>query len=80
MVILVVGLSIARAGKGEATGTVVGTAIPALVMGIAVSMVLNQLKIAPAIVQITYIALLGSVALGAAWRSDLGVVMSRASC
>ena len=43
-----------------------------LVMGIAVFMVLNQLKIAPAIVQITYIALLGSVALGAALAFGLG--------
>jgi hypothetical protein len=34
--------------------------------------VLNQLKIAPAIVQITYIALLGSVALGAALAFGLG--------
>jgi hypothetical protein len=54
------------------TGKVVGTAIPALVMGIAVFMVLNQLRIAPAIVQITYIALLGSVALGAALAFGLG--------
>lgn len=54
------------------TGKVVGTAVPALVMGIAVFMVLNQLKIAPAIVQITYIALLGSVALGAALAFGLG--------
>jgi len=36
------------------------------VIGIALFMVLNQLRIDPAIVQITYIALLGSVALGAA--------------
>jgi Conserved TM helix len=54
------------------TGKVVGTAVPALVMGIAVFMVLNQLRIAPAIVQITYIALLGSVALGAALAFGLG--------
>jgi hypothetical protein len=54
------------------TGKIVGTAVPALVMGIAVFMVLNQLKIAPAIVQITYIALVGSVALGAALAFGLG--------
>ncbi len=41
-------------------------------MGIAVFMVLNQLRIAPAIVQITYVALLGSVALGAALAFGLG--------
>ena len=54
------------------TGKIVRAAVPALVMGIAVFMVLNQLKIAPAIVQITYIALIGSVALGAALAFGLG--------
>jgi len=54
------------------TGKIVATAVPALVMGIAVFMALNQLKIAPAIVQITYIALVGSVALGAALAFGLG--------
>jgi hypothetical protein len=54
------------------TGKVVGTAVPVLIMGIAVFMILNQLRIAPAIVQITYIALLGSVALGSALAFGLG--------
>lgn len=54
------------------TGKIVGTAVPALVMGIAVFMALNQLKIAPAIVEITYVALIGSVALGAALAFGLG--------
>jgi Conserved TM helix len=54
------------------TGKVVGTAVPVLIMGIAVFMILNQLRIAPAIVQITYIALLGSVALAAALAFGLG--------
>jgi hypothetical protein len=54
------------------TGKMVGTAVPALVMGIAIFMVLNQLHIAPAIVQITYTALIGSVALGAALAFGLG--------
>jgi hypothetical protein len=35
-------------------------------------MILNQLRIAPAIVQITYIALIGSVALGGALAFGLG--------
>jgi hypothetical protein len=43
-----------------------------LIMGIAVFMILNQLKIAPAIVQLTYIFLLGSVALGSALAFGLG--------
>jgi hypothetical protein len=80
IIILVLAAVIAGAAGGAAaklmgdtpTGKVVGTAVPALVMGIAVFMVLNQLKIAPAIVQITYIALLGSVALGAALAFGLG--------
>ena len=55
-----------------ATGKIVGTAVPALIMGIAIFMVLNQLKIAPAIVQITYTALIGAVALGAALAFGLG--------
>lgn len=80
VIIFVIAGAIAAAAGGAAaklmgdtpTGKVVGTAIPALIMGIAVFMVLNQLKIAPAIVQITYIALIGSVALGAALAFGLG--------
>jgi hypothetical protein len=46
-----------------------------------VFVVLSQLRIASAIVQSTYIALLGSVALGAVrWRSDRGVGMSLNIC
>jgi hypothetical protein len=41
-------------------------------MGIAVFMILNQLKIAPAIVIITYAALMGSAALGLALAFGLG--------
>ena len=41
-------------------------------MGIATFMILDQLDIAPAIVEITYIALLGSVALGMAIAFGLG--------
>jgi hypothetical protein len=54
------------------TGKIVATAVPLLIMGIAVFMILNQLKIAPAIVEITYVALLGSVALGSALAFGLG--------
>jgi len=67
-----VGTAAAKLMGDTPTGKVVGTAVPALVMGIAVFMILNQLKIAPAIVEITYIALLGSVALGAALAFGLG--------
>lgn len=55
-----------------ATGRIVGTAAPVLVMGIATFMILDQLNIAPAIVEITYMALLGSVALGMALAFGLG--------
>ena len=41
-------------------------------MAIATFMILDQLNIAPAIVEITYIALLGSVALGMALAFGLG--------
>lgn len=54
------------------TGKVVGTAAPVLVMVIAVFMILNQLKIAPEIVTITYAAILGAVALGMALAFGLG--------
>jgi hypothetical protein len=55
-----------------ATGRVVRTAVPALVMAIAVFMILNQLRIAPEIVTITYAALIGAVALGSALAFGLG--------
>jgi Conserved TM helix len=54
------------------TGKVVATAVPALVMLIAIFMILNQLRIAPEIVTITYAALLGAVALGSALAFGLG--------
>ncbi len=55
-----------------ATGKIVSAAAPVLVMVIAVFMILNQLQIAPAIVTITYAALLGSSALGLALAFGLG--------
>lgn len=54
------------------TGKIVATGAPVLVMGLAVFMILDQLKIAPAIVTITYAALIGSVALGSALAFGLG--------
>jgi Conserved TM helix len=54
------------------TGKVAAAAAPALIMVIAVFMILNQLRIAPEIVTITYAALLGSVALGSALAFGLG--------
>ena len=53
-------------------GKLMAPAIPALVLGIAVFMILNQLRIATDIVVITYAALMGAVALGAALAFGLG--------
>ena len=53
-------------------GRIAGTAAPILIMAIATFMILDQLKIAPAIVTITYAALMGSIALGAALAFGLG--------
>jgi mechanosensitive ion channel-like protein len=55
-----------------ATGKIAGAGAPILIMGIATFMILDQLNIAPAIVEITYVALLGSVALGMAIAFGLG--------
>ena len=63
---------ISRTLGDTATGKIVATAAPVLIMGIATFMILDQLNIAPAIVEITYIALLGSVALGMAIAFGLG--------
>ena len=67
-----VGGLVARTMGDTPTGKIVGTIVPVLVMGIAVFMILTQLKIAPAIVQITYIALLGATALALALAFGLG--------
>ena len=67
-----VGAGVAKLLGDTPTGKVVATAVPALVMVIAVFMILNQLKIAPQIVTITYAALLGAVALGSALAFGLG--------
>jgi small-conductance mechanosensitive channel len=54
------------------TGRVARSAAPTLVMAIAVFMILNQLGIAQTIVNATYIALIGAVALGSALAFGLG--------
>lgn len=54
------------------TGKMLATLTPGLVMSIAVFMILNQLRIAPEIVTITFAALIGSVALGMALAFGLG--------
>ncbi len=80
IVIFVVAAAIAGAVAGAVaklmgdtpTGKVVATAVPSLVMLIAIFMILNQLRIAPEIVTITYAALLGAVALASALAFGLG--------
>ena len=67
-----VGGAVAKLMGDTPTGKVVATAVPVLIMGIAVFMILTQLKIAPAIVQLTFIFLLGSVALASALAFGLG--------
>ncbi|MEJ2868555.1 hypothetical protein WCD74_12345 [Actinomycetospora sp. OC33-EN08] len=54
------------------TGRVARSAAPTLVMIIAVFMILNQLGIAEVIVNATFIALIGALALGAALAFGLG--------
>lgn len=61
-----------RTWGGTPMGKLLATAIPALVLGIAVFMILNQLRIATDIVVITYAALMGAVALGVALAFGLG--------
>jgi hypothetical protein len=55
-----------------ALGKIVATAVPILVMTIAVFMILVQLKIAIQIVTITYAAIWGAIALAAALAFGLG--------
>ena len=65
--------TLARRVMGDTgIGRVVAAGVPILVMTIATFMILNQLKIAPAIVTITYAALLGAIALGSALAFGLG--------
>lgn len=66
------GAFIQRVLGGSPLGKLIGTALPALTMAIAVFMILNQLKIAEDIVNITYAAIMGSLALGLALAFGLG--------
>ncbi len=54
------------------TGKVITTATPIIIMSLAMFMILNQLKIAPTIVTITYAAIIGSIGLGMALAFGLG--------
>jgi len=66
------GALVARTMGDTPTGRVVGTVVPILVMAIAGFMILDQLMIAETIVTITFAALMGSLALGAALAFGLG--------
>ncbi len=57
---------------GGPAGRVVSATVPAVTMAIAIFMILNQLHIAEDIVNITYTALIGSLALGLALAFGLG--------
>jgi hypothetical protein len=54
------------------TGKIAATAAPILIMGIATFMILNQLQIAPAIVNIAFAAIMFSTGLGLALAFGLG--------
>jgi hypothetical protein len=66
------GALVARTMGDTPTGRVVGTVVPILIMAIAGFMILDQLMIAETIVTITYAALMGALALGAALAFGLG--------
>ena len=67
----VVGL-VRRVMGDTSLGKIVATVVPILVMTIATFMILEQLKIAPGIVKITYTALVGAIALASALAFGLG--------
>jgi len=67
-----VGGLVAKTMGDTPTGKVVGSVVPVLIMAIATFMILNQLKIAPEIVTITYTALIGGVFLAMALAFGLG--------
>ena len=80
VLILVIGVALAGAVggfvnrlMGDTPGGRMARAVgPTLILAIVVFMVLNQLKIAPAIVTSTYIALIGMVAVAGALAFGLG--------
>ncbi len=63
---------VARLMGDTPTGKIVASVAPVLIMAIAAFMILDQLKIAEDIVQITYAGLVGAIALGAALAFGLG--------
>jgi hypothetical protein len=63
---------VSRAMGDTPTGKLVAGIVPGIIFSMAIFMVLNQLQIAPAIVTITYAALLGALALGSALAFGLG--------
>jgi Mechanosensitive ion channel, conserved TM helix len=63
---------VTRALGDTPIGKMLATALPALVLAIAVFMILNQLRIATEIVTITYAAVMGALALGLALAFGLG--------
>ena len=67
-----VGGAVAKLLGDTPTGKIVASVVPALVMGIAVFMILEQLNIAPEIVRITFTALIGATALALALAFGLG--------
>ncbi len=79
LIFVVAAIVAGAAGGGAAkllgdtpTGKVVATAVPALVMTIAVFMILSQLGIAEEIVQIAFAATMAALALGLALAFGLG--------
>ncbi len=80
VLIMVVGVALAGAVGGlvdrlmgdTASGRMARAVSPTLILAIVVFMVLNQLKIAPAIVTTTYIALIGMLAVAGALAFGLG--------
>jgi hypothetical protein len=80
VLLLVVGIALAGAASAfvhrlmgdTSTGRLIRTVAPSLILAIVVFMVLTQLKIAPAIVVTTYIALIGMLAVAGALAFGLG--------
>lgn len=80
VLILLVAIAVSAVASGLAvrlmgdtpTGKLIAGIVPGVIFSVAIFMVLEQLKIAPAVVIITYTAIIGSVALGAALAFGLG--------
>jgi Conserved TM helix len=80
LLILVIGVALAGVAGGfvrrlvgdTPAGRIAHTVAPTLILAIAAFMALNQLRIAPAIVNTTYIALIGMLAVAGALAFGLG--------